>query len=400
MRTLSTVLLTSLLAASAFGQTIGNYTLFNNSSVLNNPAPFTVVDLNSPATTNGNIGAVTFYWNEACPAGAKVKFFRRSGNTFTMTAERGPFSVGGNTTVTLTPPVPVLEGDLIGITRLTECGGPVAYVPVLFEAALQVPGDITGSFNLGSGVETLLHFALALFGAPSADTEVRTQIIPVAGAAPGSGGAQFKTDVFMSCVTSSRCAGHLVFHPAGSSGSATDPSAAFDIPSNGSRTFLDLVGTTLGRSGLGSIDVMVRMNTTAPNVSARIYDDAGAAGTKGFTLEALRPSEALAPFFGAAVIATPPSGQYRMNFGVRTLDEPATVGYRLIGSDGLLRAARTRSYQGNFFEQVSVAQLLGVPSQPGDTIVLFATEGRVFAYGAIIDNTTNDPSVQVVKVLQ
>ncbi|HUO84364.1 MAG TPA: hypothetical protein VM534_04540, partial [Thermoanaerobaculia bacterium] len=80
------------------GQTLGNYVFRPNSSAVNRPIPFTIIDLGSGATGAGTIGAVAFHWSSgaSCPNAMKVKFFRRTHSNFTMIAERGPFSVTSN----------------------------------------------------------------------------------------------------------------------------------------------------------------------------------------------------------------------------------------------------------------------------------------------------------------
>jgi hypothetical protein len=77
----------------------------------------------------GSVESVTFYWStDAWGDTLKIKFFRRIGDTLTMIAERGPYSVlpevvvSGSNSVGLVPEVAVQQGDLIGVTRLSGCG--------------------------------------------------------------------------------------------------------------------------------------------------------------------------------------------------------------------------------------------------------------------------------------
>src|ERR1051325_4097526 len=88
----------------------------------------TEIDLSSPATATGPVTSVHLYWSQAgCTNALKIKFFRPSTN-LTMVGERGPFTVPTRDfTVTLSPPVSVQKGDVIGVTRLTTCGGPMAF---------------------------------------------------------------------------------------------------------------------------------------------------------------------------------------------------------------------------------------------------------------------------------
>lgn len=389
-----------LLAAGAGAETtIGNYLLSTNSSTVNFPQPNTVIDVSSGATANGNIGAVAVRFNRSECTGAafKVKFFRRAGNDYNMTTERGPFAITGSLTkVVMTPPVPVLQGDVLGITELKECAGTVGQTPLLFKNAYHFQGDITTTSSLDA--RWLPSFALAAYGAESAASEIRTQVIIAAGAAAGVGGSSFKTDIFLGNLRGTRSAGRLVYHPAGVGGSPSDPSYAFAVDQQRSLNLPNFVGTTLGRSGVGSIDVYTTIGFEAPTIAARIYDDAGAAGTKGFTLEGLTPSSALQPFENA-ILFTPLGPGFRMNMGVRTL-EATEVQFLHLDASGTQRAFVTKSYPADYFIQGLVRDFTGVNPQPGDTVIVYSQQKPFFAYGSIIDNASNDPSVQVAKHLK
>jgi hypothetical protein len=128
------------------------------------------------AHADGLITAAAFSWTASpCPAAVKIKFFRpavanlQPTPPLTFLAERGPFDVtapltppgyGGPSTakqmVAITPPVEVRFGDLVAITNLTACGGPVyAYWPLLAPppagASLVVRGDVTSTVTSGRG---------------------------------------------------------------------------------------------------------------------------------------------------------------------------------------------------------------------------------------------------------
>ena len=50
----------------------------------------------------------------------------------------------------------------------------------------------------------------------------------------------------------------------------------------------------------------------------------------------------------------------------------------------------------NWFNQLLGADFAGTPLQSGDYIAIRITRGSAILYGAAVDNTTNDASVQVV----
>ena len=53
----------------------------------------------------------------------------------------------------------------------------------------------------------------------------------------------------------------------------------------------------MGTSGLGSADIITTLGTGSnlPVISARVFNDAGAAGTTGFGLNALNPVDGIQP---------------------------------------------------------------------------------------------------------
>src|SRR4029077_6450512 len=97
--------------------------------------------------------SVHVYWSSSgCTNALKIKFFRRSGNTFTMTTERGPFSsTSGDMTLAMSPAVPVLQGDLIGVARVANCGNPASFVGIVTGGYVVYGSDVTTSVDLASG---------------------------------------------------------------------------------------------------------------------------------------------------------------------------------------------------------------------------------------------------------
>lgn len=391
------VLIGAALATSA--QTIGNYTL--NGTQIAAVAPSTFVDLNSEATEDGTIGAVAARFNSnSCPDGFSVKFFRRSGNTLTSFAERGPFTATGSISLAeLVPPVEVKRGDLIGIVSLKSCAPPAGQRAVPSKSAVQFAGNVS-SASITSGI-THYEFALGAYGALNAQQEIRTQVIPVAGAATGANNTVFRTDLFLTTVRNTPAAGRLVYHRELQTGFDNDPSVPFDVPAQGSKTFTNIVGTSLGLAGKGSIDVYTLIGAEPPYISARIYEDSPG-GTKGFVFDAQTLGEALGGTFEEGVLFTPQdTARFRMNVGIRTLDLPTVLLILVMRSNGTERGFVTKSYPPNYFVQSDLKSLLnGLETQPGDTLVIYPSEGDAYVYGSIIDNFTNDPSIQFARPLQ
>ena len=400
-RVVSVALTILVMSAGAFAQvTIGNYVLAPNSSTANVPKPYTIIDLNSPATGNGTIGAVSIRSNQPCTQGFKVKFFHNSNGTYTPFAERGPFDITQSLmVVTLNPPVNVVTGDLIGLVALQDCSGLVGQVPILFESAAQWSGDVNVPVTLNTAVAGLPSFALAAFGAQNLNSDVRTQVIPAAGAAEGAFGASFKTDLFLSNPRSTRSAGRLVYHPEVTSGSSGDAAFPFIVDPHASLTYPNFVKEKIGVTGKGSIDVYTTIGYEPPTVAARVYDDS-ASGTKGFTFDAMTEREALQLFEFATLAVPSDKTKYRMNIGVRSLSAETQVEFDLFDANAGLRQVVTNTYPADYYVQTDFHSLFGVDFNPGDTITVVIRRGAAYVYGSIIDNGSNDPSVQVAKQLK
>ena len=397
MRAFAALVLLAL-SLPAAAQRVGHYTLATNAFTENLPLPYTVIDASSGATTSGSVAAVALrFGSHACPGSAfKIKFFRKSGTALTMTAERGPFAVtSGLMKVALAPAVPVQAGDLIGVVRLADCAAPQGQASLLANA-YQFGGDVTAADMASPTATWLPGFALAAYGAENANAEVLTHVIMVAGATAGSGGSSFKTDLSLTTLRQHRSQGRIVYHPAGTSGTPGDSSVAFGVEPTQSVRMGNFVATQLGRSGVGSVDVYTSLGFEAPIAAVRIYDDAGAAGTKGFTMDALTPSAALQPYENAALFAPQDVTRFRMNLGIRTLGA-GEVQFLHLDQGGNLRALVKKSYPANYFIQGLVRDFTGLNPNGGDMILVYSTETAFFAYGSIIDNTTNDPSVQVAR---
>ncbi|MEO8430123.1 MAG: hypothetical protein ABI592_01350 [Acidobacteriota bacterium] len=91
------------------------------------PGVQTYLQTGYPANHDGAVNEAGFWWSESpCPGAVKLKFFRPSGGRYIFLGQRGPFDVTvGQETVSLDPPMRLRKGDLIALTKLTECGSPV-----------------------------------------------------------------------------------------------------------------------------------------------------------------------------------------------------------------------------------------------------------------------------------
>ena len=363
----------------------------------------TDIDLSQPASATGSVTSVHVYWSSiGCTNAIKIKFFRRSGNTFTMTAERGPFtSTAADMTLAMSPAVPVLQGDLIGVARIANCGNPASFVGIVTGGYLVYGSDVTGSVDLASGFAA--GGSLALGGTGTATEQIRG-FIPVVGSQAGSNGSNFKTSLqllFGAPGSTGSITGKLVFHPASTSGSSSDPTVTYNVGAGQVVTYPDIVAT-FGRSGLGSVDLITASGATKPVIITRVYNDAGTLGTAGLTEDTIDPADTRvinAGFTAFLVTPTDPT-KTRFNIGVRTGFSGATLTAVLRDTNGTALKTVTKAYLPNWFEQAgSDTFFTGTAIGPNQSISINVSSGSAIVYGSTTDDITNDPNIQFAVAL-
>lgn len=364
----------------------------------------TDIDLVSPANATGTVSSVHVYWSSiGCTNAIKIKFFRRSGNTLTMTAERGPFtSSGTDNTLAMSPVVPVQQGDLIGVARVANCGNPGTFFGFPSAGNVVFSSDVTGSVDITTGF--LSGSPLALGGTGTATEQLRGYI-PVVGSTAGGSGSNFKTSLqllYGAPTSSGSITGKLVFHPSGTSGSSSDPTVTYTVGAGQVFTYPDIVAT-FGRSGLGSVDLITAPAATKPVIITRVFNDAGTLGTSGLTEDVIDPSDAriIQGGFTAFLVTPVDPTKTRFNIGVRTGASGATLTAVLRDTNGTALKTVTKSYLPNWFEQVdSTAFFTGTVVGANQSISITVTiGGSAIVYGSTTDNTTNDPNIQFAVAL-
>jgi hypothetical protein len=301
-------------------------------------------------------------------------------------------------TVALTPPVAVEQGDLVGITRLADCGNAKAITGIVNPGYLAYAGDLTSDVGFAAGQN---GGAVLDVSATGTATESIYAVLPVAGSTPGNFGSFFRTSLQIANPGFADTSGRLVFHPAGVAGSSSDPSLPFTIAVHTTISYDDIVQTMVGQSGLGTIDVVLPAGAGAPLTVARVFDDAGAEGTKGFTEEAVPlTGDKQVLFPGATGFMVGPSDltRFRYNIGIRTLLAGAFLTFRVRDASGNVVRTVDLSYDPTFFTQQPADTLLGGPLPENALIEVSCSSGNAVVYGATVDNTTNDPSVEFLKV--
>jgi len=233
---------------------------------------------------------------------------------------------------------------------------------------------------------------LTLTRAPAIDS----RILPVVGSTAGAGGSFFRTSVQLHNDTAWPMAGRVVFHPSGVSGKDSDPSVSYSLAPAQTQSIADLL-PSMGQTGIGSADIEVTSGSV-PAMTARVFNDAGAAGTTGFTEELMRAEDALRPGGSGVLLLPADLTRFRFNLGVRTLGEGATATLTVRDASGGIVEAVPRNDPANYHQQLNADAFLEVSALPeGGSITITVSGGGAIFYGATVDNTTGDPSLQVAR---
>ena len=223
------------------------------------------------------------------------------------------------------------------------------------------------------------------------------RILPVVGSTAGVGTSFFRTSVQLHNAGTTPSTGRIVFHPSGVSGTESDPSLDFALAPGQTQTIPDLL-PAMGTTGLGSADISLTLGSAGnvPIISARVFNDAGTAGTTGFAFNAVTPAEAL--HAGQRGVLTIPIDltNFRMNIGVRTLNAPVLMTVTVRDAAGVIAATVPKFFQATYHEQqAATAFLNGLPLPAGGSTTVLVEAGSAIVYGATVDNRTGDPSLQI-----
>ncbi len=383
------------MAIPLHGQTIvvGDVPATSNFTTAPKDTPLTVIDFSHPANEDGTITSVVIRWtggSTACTNAFTIRIFRVTGllDSMDLVAERGPFAIpagGGLLTIELAPPVAVQKDDVIGVSEATGCGGVAGAYGDARDLQVVVSSDYSGGPLADAQLNRGYRVALRASSAPAS----LAGIIPVASATAGGFGASFHTTMQVTNVSAEVITSTFAYHPAGQMGNPNDPAVSVSLAPNATTTIelLDVLHLT----GAGSVDVLT--TGAPPLVTARVYNDTGS-GTNGFTESMMPASTALRSPQRANIVLPGDLVNFRMNIGVRTLDNGATISGTVWDASGNRVGTITKIYPRNYFEQVTVQSFLGaVPASERATIDFQVAAGDAFVYSSTIDNRTNDSAI-------
>lgn len=314
------------------------------------------------------------------PGGSQQVTFSSTGTNFS-----GPITIlPPASSLTFTPPGFTISAG--GSQAMTITAGPNA-------PASTSTANFSASATINGSLLTKI-IPLSVTIAPPAPPPVSGIFVAV-GSLPGSFGSFFKTSLQLHNPRSTPISGKLVFHPAGTSASDGDPVLAYTLNAGQTLEWADLL-PAMNKSGLGSMDLIV-LTGAAPIAVARIYNDAGAGGTTGMVIEQLAPSSALAAGDTGIILGPSDPSKFRMNIGVRTLADGATMQIIVRDKNGAQRNSISRSYGASFFEQTGASAFAGIDLLSSDSIAITINSGSALIYGAANDNITQDPTLQYAK---
>jgi len=355
----------------------------------------TTLSQGSFSATLSTPGTFHYFCNVHLAMMKGIVVVRSSGNcpTITIAPPSLPAAIVGNpfsATVTASGGVSpyayaVISGALPPGLALNESSGSISGTP-------STPGSFAFTLTARDANQCTVSQSFSVT-ASTGTAAGETLVVPGVGSAAGAFGSQFKTQLQLTNATSGPVSGRVVFHPLGAPASAGDPSMAYSLASWQTMNINDLL-PAMGQTGLGSADISPTSGP-APVALARIYNDAGAAGTTGFTEQAYRPERALTAGNEAILIVPADLMNFRFNMGVRTMSDGATAVFTIWDSSGALLSTVTSSYLANFYTQTTGSQFLnGVTLPANGSIRVSVTAGAAIFFGSTVDNRTQDPSAQ------
>ncbi len=269
------------------------------------------------------------------------------------------------------------------------CGGPSFGPQVTGTHAIAFTGPVETTFDYSVKPNLVLAAESPNLIALAGGTEFRDGIIAGAGSFKGAT-SNFKTGMQIVNPGTIDISGSLVFHPIGRPAGPFDPAYPYAILAHQSISIPDVVDA-MGVSGLGSIDVVPNLSY-APLIITHVFDDDGGGRAAGFTEPTVRPGDASVLQEGDEgwLLAPDDLVNYRMNIGVRSLSQGATLAVTVLKPDGSIVGTFTRQLDPDEFEQQPIKDYLNPNIDPNYAIVIDVVSGSAIVYGVTVNNATND----------
>lgn len=296
--------------------------------------------------------------------------------------------------VSLSPAIPVLEGDLIGVARASDCGTPTAFFRAMPGNYIEVAGDAT-TFSYS---DSAVHSGFVTVCATGAASEMIAGVLPSVASNPGRNGSRYHTLVQM--LSPVDLTGKFVFHAKGKPGGPDDPSLPFSIGAGSMQSWPDILEMMHASGQPGSIDLVIPWDQDMPIVVAQVYTEQSGGGTNGFRediVSKLPPyacpnSTIIGANFSGYIFGPVDASRYRSNIAVRSLDGGVSGWVRAYRADGTSGPRVSFRYGPNTWDQKTWEEFTGVPLEDGDFAFIQVLDGSAIFAGSIIDNITNDPA--------
>ncbi|HEY5610137.1 MAG TPA: hypothetical protein VIL97_02935, partial [Thermoanaerobaculia bacterium] len=207
-------------------------------------------------------------------------------------------------------------------------------------------------------------------------------------------GASWRTDMRLLNASNAAVTANLIFYPQSASDKPVSTSVTIQP---GEISVLDnILATSFGLTNVGGAVHVTTSNPTALVATARTYDKR-TDGTFGQFIPAITADEATG--FGMRplqILQLEESSQFRANLGVAEVSgKSAMVEISAIVPDSTVAPKKTIQLQPNEFLQIpQIMKDLGLGTVYNGrlSVKVISGQGRVTAYGSIIDNKTQDPT--------
>jgi hypothetical protein len=358
----------------------------------------TMIDFANPAKASGEVNFASMIWRnngENCADSFKIKILRpteESPFSYRVVDDIGPIpAIDGYRGVILSGHA-IEVGDVIGVTLLDsrlDCGS-VTFARAQRGAAIyHTDEDITGEVDLSTmELSRIGTMALRL----TTELYPLDGIIPVVGSVAGAFGSNFRTTIQLSNPDWDHSLdGKLVFLPA-AGGAPTE--VEYQIAPGATKVYSDFVAE-IGATGLGSVDIRPAFSPL-PVVAARIFTDQGANGTLGFNEPVRTVEDAMHDAEYGHFVVPPDLTNFRVNVGIRTLDEQATLLITHFSPSGALSSGLIKVYPPNSFQQVPLAAFVNGTPVPNGRVSIRFDGGKAIVYASTTDNRTNDSQLAFV----
>jgi len=212
-------------------------------------------------------------------------------------------------------------------------------------------------------------------------------------AALNNGNANWRTDMRVFNPSTSAQNATLTFYPLGNAGPSIAKSMSIGA---GQVTALDdVVQTLFGQANAGGAVHVTTPTDSNLVVTGRTYDKT-AKGTFGQFIPAVTPAEALG-LGGRAlqILQVEDSSRYRTNIGIAEVTgKPVTVEIAAILPDSRVTPSIQMTLGANEYRQDAIIQEMGLGNAYNTriTVRVVSGEGKVMAYGSVIDMSTQDPT--------